>query len=67
MSGRAPQYLRDGHMGEAVYGVQAAYQLDPTEVEIINHFGYAYLLGYAYLRPHDPEAAGQTLQPRNHV
>jgi hypothetical protein len=43
--------LREGHMAEAVQAFQAAYQLAPTDVEIVNNFGYA------YLRHHDPEAA----------
>jgi Flp pilus assembly protein TadD len=43
--------LREGHMAEAVQAFQTAYQLAPTDVEIVNNFGYA------YLRHHDPEAA----------
>jgi tetratricopeptide (TPR) repeat protein len=43
--------LRDGLMAEAVQAFQAAYQLAPTDVEIVNNFGYA------YLRNGDPEAA----------
>jgi Tetratricopeptide repeat len=43
--------LREGQMAEAVQAFQAAYQLAPTDVEIVNNFGYA------YLRHHDPEAA----------
>lgn len=43
--------LREGHIAEAVQAFQAAYQLAPTDVEILNNFGYA------YLRNHDPEAA----------
>jgi Flp pilus assembly protein TadD len=34
-----------------VQAFQAAYQLAPTDVEIVNNFGYA------YLRNDDPEAA----------
>jgi Flp pilus assembly protein TadD len=48
---RGLQTLREGHMAEAVQAFQAAYQLAPTDVEIVNNFGYA------YLRNHDPEAA----------
>ncbi len=43
--------FREGSMAEAVQAFQAAYQLAPTDVEIVNNFGYA------YLRHHDPEAA----------
>src|ERR1700712_681411 len=43
--------LRQGNMAESVQAFQAAYQLAPTDVEILNNFGYA------YLRHHDPEAA----------
>ena len=43
--------LHEGHMAEAVQAFQAAYQLAPTDVEIVNNFGYA------YLRHDDPEAA----------
>jgi Flp pilus assembly protein TadD len=45
------QDLREGHMAEAVQAFEAAYQLAPTDAEIVNNFGYA------YLRQHDPEAA----------
>ena len=48
---RGLHYLRDGQMAEAVQAFQAAYHLAPTDVEIVNNFGYA------YLRHHDPEAA----------
>jgi hypothetical protein len=43
--------LREGQMAEAVQAFQDAYQLAPTDVEIVNNFGYA------YLRHGDPEAA----------
>ena len=43
--------LREGNMAEAVQAFQTAYQLAPTDVEIVNNFGYA------YLQHHDPEAA----------
>jgi Tfp pilus assembly protein PilF len=48
---RGLQVLREGHMAEAVQAFQTAHQLDPTDVEIVNNFGYA------YLRHNDPEAA----------
>jgi hypothetical protein len=48
---RGLNVLRDGHMADAVQAFQAAYQLAPTDVEIVNNFGYA------YLRQHDPGAA----------
>jgi Flp pilus assembly protein TadD len=48
---RGVKYLRDGQVAEAVLAFQAGYQRDPTDAEIINNFGYA------YLRHHDPEAA----------
>ena len=48
---RGLDLLREGHMAEAVQAFQAAYQLAPTDVEIVNNFGYA------YLRNHDPGAA----------
>ena len=48
---RGLYYFRMGQMAEAVQAFQAAYQLDPTDVEIVNNFGYA------YLRHDDPEAA----------
>lgn len=48
---RGLNVLREGNMAEAVQAFQTAYQLAPSDVEIINNFGYA------YLRHHDPEAA----------
>jgi Flp pilus assembly protein TadD len=48
---RGLDLLHEGHMAEAVQAFQAAYELAPTDVEIVNNFGYA------YLRSHDPEAA----------
>jgi hypothetical protein len=48
---RGLHVLGEGNMAEAVQAFQAAYQLAPTDVEIVNNFGYA------YLRNHDPEAA----------
>lgn len=48
---RGLSVLREGHMAEAVQAFQAAYELAPTDVEIVNNFGYA------YLRHHDPGAA----------
>jgi Tetratricopeptide repeat len=48
---RGLQGLRDGHLEEAVQAFKAAYQLAPTDAEIVNNFGYA------YLRNHDPGAA----------
>jgi hypothetical protein len=45
------ELLHQGHMAEAVQAFQAAYQLAPTDVEIVNNFGYA------YLRDRDPGAA----------
>ena len=48
---RGLNVLHDGHMADAVQAFQAAYQLAPTDVEIVNNFGYA------YLRQHDPGAA----------
>ena len=50
-NGRGVDLLREGQMAEAVQAFQAAYQLAPTDVEIVNNFGYA------YLRNHDPGAA----------
>ena len=38
-------------MAEAVQAFKAAYELAPTDVEIVNNFGYA------YLQHNDPEAA----------
>jgi Flp pilus assembly protein TadD len=35
--------LREGNMAEAVQAFQTAYQLAPTDVEIANNFGCAYL------------------------
>jgi hypothetical protein len=48
---RGLHVLREGNMAEAVQAFKTAYQLAPTDVEIVNNFGYA------YLRHHDPEAA----------
>jgi Flp pilus assembly protein TadD len=48
---RGLELLREGHMAEAVQVFQAAHQLAPTDVEIMNNFGYA------YLQNHDPGAA----------
>ena len=48
---RGLDLLHEGHMAEAVQAFQAAYQLAPTDVEIVNNFGYA------YLQNHDPGAA----------
>lgn len=48
---RGLQVLREGDMSEAVQDFKAAYELAPTDVEIVNNFGYA------YLEHHDPEAA----------
>jgi Tfp pilus assembly protein PilF len=48
---RGLNILHEGHMAEAVQAFQTAYQLAPTDVEILNNFGYA------YLRNHDPGAA----------
>ena len=48
---RGLHVLREGNMAEAVQAFQTAYELAPTDVEIVNNFGYA------YLRHHDPEAA----------
>jgi hypothetical protein len=48
---RGLQLLREGNMAEAVQVFKAAYELAPTDVEIVNNFGYA------YLQHNDPEAA----------
>jgi hypothetical protein len=48
---RGLQLLREGNMAEAVQAFKAAYELAPTDVEIVNNFGYA------YLQHNDPEAA----------
>jgi hypothetical protein len=48
---RGLQLLRIGNMTEAVQAFKAAYELAPTDVEIVNNFGYA------YLQHNDPEAA----------
>ena len=48
---RGLNVLHEGRMAEAVQAFQAAYQLAPADVEIVNNFGYA------YLRNHDPGAA----------
>ncbi|HEY2399385.1 MAG TPA: tetratricopeptide repeat protein [Steroidobacteraceae bacterium] len=48
---RGLQVLHDGDMAEAVQAFKTAYELAPTDVEIVNNFGYA------YLRHNDPEAA----------
>jgi tetratricopeptide (TPR) repeat protein len=48
---RGLELLHEGHMEEAVQAFQAAHQLAPTDVEIVNNFGYA------YLQSHDPGAA----------
>jgi hypothetical protein len=48
---RGLHVLRDGDMAEAVQAFKTAYELAPTDVEIVNNFGYA------YLRHNDPEAA----------
>jgi Flp pilus assembly protein TadD len=48
---RGLELLHEGHMAEAVQAFQAAHQLAPTDVEIVNNFGYA------YLQDHDPGAA----------
>jgi tetratricopeptide repeat protein len=50
-NGRGLNLLHEGNLAEAVQAFQAAYQIAPTDVEIVNNFGYA------YLRNHDPEAA----------
>jgi Tfp pilus assembly protein PilF len=48
---RGLRAFRDGQLGEAVQAFQSAYQLAPTDVEIVNNFGFAYLWNQ------DPEAA----------
>ena len=48
---RGLQLLGEGNMAEAVQAFKAAYELAPTDVEIVNNFGYA------YLQHNDPEAA----------
>jgi Flp pilus assembly protein TadD len=48
---RGLQLLRSGDMEEAVQAFKAAYELAPTDIEIVNNFGYA------YLQHNDPEAA----------
>jgi hypothetical protein len=48
---RGLHVLREGNLAEAVQAFQVAYRLAPTDVEIVNNFGYA------YLRHNDPEAA----------
>jgi len=40
---RGRRALRASHVAEAVQAFQAAYTADPTDVEIINNLGYAYL------------------------
>jgi len=45
------QLLQAGNMGKAVQAFKAAYELAPTDVEIVNNFGYA------YLQHNDPAAA----------
>jgi hypothetical protein len=39
---RGLQYINNGQIAEAAQVFQAAYQADPTDVEIINNLGYAY-------------------------
>jgi Tfp pilus assembly protein PilF len=48
---RGLRAFRDGQLGDAVQAFQSAYQLAPTDVEIVNNFGFAYLWSQ------DPEAA----------
>ena len=48
---RGLRAFRDGQLGDAVQAFQTAYQLAPTDVEIVNNFGFAYLWSQ------DPEAA----------
>jgi hypothetical protein len=48
---RGLRAFREGQLGEAVQAFQFAYQLAPTDVEIVNNFGFAYLWNQ------DPEAA----------
>jgi Flp pilus assembly protein TadD len=43
--------FREGQLEEAVQAFQAAHQFAPTDVEIVNNFGFAYLWNQ------DPEAA----------
>jgi Tetratricopeptide repeat len=48
---RGLRAFREGQLEEAVQAFQLAYQLAPTDVEIVNNFGFAYLWN------EDPEAA----------
>jgi hypothetical protein len=48
---RGLRAFRDGQLGDAVQAFQFSYQLAPTDVEIVNNFGFAYLWSQ------DPEAA----------
>ena len=48
---RGLRAFRDGQLEDAVQAFQSAYQLAPTDVEIVNNFGFAYLWSQ------DPEAA----------
>jgi hypothetical protein len=40
---RGLRAFREGRLNEAVQAFQAAYQFAPTDVEIVNNFGFAYL------------------------
>jgi hypothetical protein len=48
---RGLRAFREGQLEEAVQAFQTAYQFAPTDVEIVNNFGFAYLWNQ------DPEAA----------